>query len=283
MRPTDPSVYLRAMSRNTSRALIAALLLLATGACSAGPTEPASQAPPTAAPSLPASSAEQSCGVTAPAGVTVGDLQIPAEDDVTLNAAAVGTGPTGVVLLHQTNDGLCGWLPYATQLAARGFNVLAFDQRCTFGSSCVEGEQQYNLIGDVEAAVATLRERGAREVTLVGASLGGSVAIGACTRVEVTRCAALSPAVFDRKLGGVTANTAIGQVRRPLLVAIAPDDPDSALDEGRALVRRARKGVVTFVPLPAGSGHGWETVRTPTDPAAPSAFAGRLEEFLRAG
>lgn len=230
----------------------------------------------------PSSSAERSCGVTEPAGVSVEDLQITTADGIVLRAAAVGAGPRGVVLSHQTNNGLCGWLPYATQLAARGFSVLAFDHRCTFESSCVEGEQQYNLIGDVETAVVTLQQRGAREVALVGASLGGAVAIGACAQVEVTRCAALSPAVFDRKLGGgVTANTAIGQVRRPLLVAVAPDDPDSSLDEGRALVRRARKGVVTFVPLPAGSGHGWETVRTPTDPSSPSAFAGRLEAFLR--
>lgn len=277
------------MSRSAGWSLIVTLLLLAFSACATGPAGSAatSAVAPTAAssagPPSPSSSAEQSCGVTAPAGVRVEDLQIPAAEGVTLNAAVAGSGTRGVVLLHQTDAGLCGWLRYATRLAAEGFHVLAFDYRCTFASSCVEGEQQYDKIGDVEAAVATLRRRGATDVALVGASLGGSVAIGACAEVEVTRCVALSAAVFDLKLGGgVTANKAIGALRKPLLYAVAPDDPDSSLDEGRTLAGRARRGVVTFVELPAGSGHGWDTVNAPADPTQPSKFAGRLEGFLRA-
>lgn len=261
----------------------AAVLMVA--ACGAGPTTPAETVTPSVAPTPappPGSAAERDCGTTAPAGIRVEDLRIPAANGVTLNAATVGSGRRGVVLLHQTDNGLCGWLPYAFRLAGEGFAVLAFDRRCTFGSSCVEGAAEYNAIGDVAAAVDTLRERGATEVALVGASLGGAVAIGACAAVEVTRCAALSPAIFDRKLGGgVTANKAIATLRRPLLYAVAPDDPDSSLDEGRTLVARTRPGVVTFVELPAGAGHGWETVAAPGDPSTPSAFAGQLEDFLR--
>ena len=247
----------------------------------AGPVSSPAAATPVPSPS---SSAEQTCGVTAPAGLSVEDLSIPAADGVTLAAAAVGTGPRGVVLLHQTDDGLCGWLPYAFRLAGQDFAVLAFDRRCTFASSCVDGEAQYDALADVRAAVDALRERGVTEVALVGASLGGAVAIGTCQRVEVSRCAALSPAVFDLKLGdGVTANKAIGTLRKPLLVAVAPDDSDSALDEVRTVAARARPGVATFVELPAGAGHGWDTVNRTDDPAQPSAFAGRLEDFLRAG
>lgn len=110
------------------------------------------------------------------------------------------------------------------------------------------------------------------------------MAIGTCGEVAVTRCAALSPAVFGRKLGGgVTAENAIGKLRKPLLYAVAPDDPDSPLDEGRMLVGRAGTGVVTFVELPAGAGHGWDTVVAPGDPTTPSAFATQFEDFLRDG
>jgi dienelactone hydrolase len=278
------------MSRSATWALIATLVLLTAGACSAGPAQPVatpaapSAASSSAAPPAPSSSAEQTCGVTAPAGLPVEDLSIPAADGVTLTAAAVGTGSRGVVLMHQTNDGLCGWLPYAFRLAGEDFAVLAFDRRCTFASSCVEGEAQYNALADVRAAVDTLRERGVADVALVGASLGGAVAIGTCQRVEVSRCAALSPAVFDLKLGsGLTATKAIGALRKPLLYAVAPDDSSSSLDEGKQLTGRAADDVVTFVELPAGAGHGWDTVREATDPAQPSAFAGQLEDFLRAG
>ena len=274
----------------TTAVTVGALLLTGSG-CGSG--QPASvDSSPASTPMVttpnprasPSTDAEETCLSAAPPGVKTEDVTVSVPQGPKLNAIAVGEGAQGVVLLHQTNDGLCGWLPYAYRLAGLGFHVLAFDFRCTFGSGCAKGEQAYAVIDDVDAAVATLRKRGARQVALVGASYGGAVAIGACTKVDVSRCAALSAALFDNKLGGgVTANTAIAELRRPLLFAAAPDDPDSPIEADRALAGRARKGVVTFVELPAGAGHGWDTVATPGDSRTPSAFAEQLEEFLRGG
>jgi hypothetical protein len=42
-------------------------------------------------------------------------------------AAVLGTGPVGVVLSNQSDQNLCGWLPFANTLAARGFRVLVYD------------------------------------------------------------------------------------------------------------------------------------------------------------
>ena len=131
------------MTRNLGRALVLIMTVLVVAGCGAEGPEPGAQASSpsvVASPSpSPSSSAEQTCGVVAPAGVTVEDLQLEAAGGVTLNAAAVGSGKQGVVLLHQTNNGLCGWLPYATRLAGEGFSVLAFDFRCTFASSLPRG------------------------------------------------------------------------------------------------------------------------------------------------
>jgi dienelactone hydrolase len=70
------------------------------------------------------------------------------------------------------------------------------------------------------------------------------------------------------------------QVRVPLLVAVAPDDEYSPIAEVRALLRRARPDLTQFVQLPAGAGHGWDTVNDPADPSRRSAFSGRLVGFL---
>jgi dienelactone hydrolase len=130
----------------------------------------------------------------------------------------------------------------------------------------------------VATAVATLRRSGARKVAVVGASAGGAVAIGSCVVVDIRGCVALSPALFDLKLGDrLTAKIAIARARAPLLVADAPDDSDSPITEVQTLLRRARPGVVR---LPAGAGHGWDTVNDPNDPHRRSAFSARLTTFL---
>jgi hypothetical protein len=95
----------------------------------------------------------------------------------------------------------------------------------------------------------------------------GAVAIGSCVVVDIRGCVALSPALFDLKLGDrLTANIAIARARAPLLVADAPDDSDSPITEVQTLLRRARPGVVLFVRLPAAAGHGWDTVNDRDDP-----------------
>jgi dienelactone hydrolase len=176
-----------------------------------------------------------------------------------------------VSLPASRNSGSCG---LSTQ-------VLLFDRRCTGNSSCPTGEKANRHAADVATAVATLRRSGARKVAVVGASAGGAVAIGSCAVVDIRGCVALSPALFDLKLGDrLTAKIAIARARAPLLVADAPDDSDSPITEVQTLLRRARPGVVLFVRLPAGAGHGWDTVNDPNDPHRRSAFSARLTTFL---
>jgi pimeloyl-ACP methyl ester carboxylesterase len=128
------------------------------------------------------------------ATVKISDLALKATDGVTLRATAVGSGQRGVILLHQTDNGLCGWLPYAGYLAIRGFHVGLFDFRCTFNSGCADGEKAYNVAADVVAIATALRKRGARSLAVVGASYGGAVALGTCAAVQADACIALSPA-----------------------------------------------------------------------------------------
>lgn len=274
-------------------AVVMALIVALLGGCAPNPAAAPSDDPPTRAGASSAASTatpsrtpntrvEQACGLEAPAGVAVHDVTLRATDSVRLAAAVLGSGRRGVVLLHQTDNGICGWFPYAGYLASRGYHVLLFDRRCAGNSTCPSDEAAYHHAADVDSAVADLRRRGAAKVVIVGASLGGAVAIGSCAVVHASGCVALSPAIFDLKLGGrLTATNAIHRVRVPLLVAVAPDDPDSNLDEVDTLLRRARPGVVQLVQLPLGAGHGWDTVNDPTDPTRHSPFSDQLLTFLQ--
>ena len=56
-------------------------------------------------------------------------LRFFAVDDTPLEGVVLGSGPRGVVLAHASDGSFCEWLPYARDLAAAGYRVLAYDSR----------------------------------------------------------------------------------------------------------------------------------------------------------
>lgn len=273
--------------RRTARAAVL-VLALAVAACG-GQSRPAeeSRAPsPSTSPSGPVSALEQRCGTPVPPGVPVRALNLPSADGVRLAAAELGSGPRGVVLLHQTDrPAMCGWVPYAGYLATRGMHVLLLDMRCAGESTCpTDLARATNVLADTAVAVSTLRRLGATTVALLGASRGGAVAITAAARLPgIARAVALSPALFDVDYGGgATTTNSIPRLKAPLLYAVEPEDSDSDVAQGRALVARAPAGRVTFTLLPTYAGHGWDTVRSFGGAEKWSPFAADVHAFLTA-
>ncbi len=97
-----------------------------------------------------------------------------------LRAAVAGAGSTGVVLANQSDNNACEWLPFPAYLAAHGMRVLAFD----YGGGDPSAE--------VQAAARFLRERGARRLVLIGASIGGAVVIDAGVHLRPEPAAVVS-------------------------------------------------------------------------------------------
>jgi alpha-beta hydrolase superfamily lysophospholipase len=97
----------------------------------------------------------------------------------------VGNGPDTAVFVHESGtQGLCGFWPYADWLAsAEGVRSVLFNQ-CAYGvSQCAAIDEAREWIAATEAAVARARDHGARRVTIVGASVGGIVALHAATSI----------------------------------------------------------------------------------------------------
>src|SRR6266540_1294825 len=88
-------------------------------------------------------------------------------------AAVLGSGGNGVVLSNQSDQNLCGWLPFGKVLAERGFRVLLYD----YGAAT-------DPAGDVALAAAKLRSLGAGTVQLVGASEGAKASLIAATTLQ---------------------------------------------------------------------------------------------------
>ena len=186
-------------------------------------------------------------------------------DRVRLIGVELGSGPRAVILAHQGGAGegpwLCAWMRYARQLALQGYRVLAFDHR-GFGSS---GRTNHwsritRVDFDVLAAIQVMRARGARQIVLAGASLGGAAVLSAAalsrTPVEGVISFA-SPQVFGR----VDALAASRALRVPALF-VSADADDNFADEARALYEGCGSPDKQLAIVP-GTVHGAPVLRDP--------------------
>jgi pimeloyl-ACP methyl ester carboxylesterase len=233
----------------------ALLALLATIAGCGGDGDSAAReaAPPTTA-AAPATTATSNCGADASAHA----IRFRTSDGLSLAGAVVGSGPVGAVLIHEFPLDYCGWWPYARYLSHRGVQALAFDLRCFGSSPCPNGRG--HAVTDVAAAVAELRRRGVRRVALVGASMGGSIAVVAAAQLHPAAVVDLSG---ERNTTGLTpgidanAGAAARRVTAPSLFAVAHGDRYVTVADMRAVAGRVRSPTSRVIVLPAAAGHGW--------------------------
>ena len=74
---------------------------------------------------------------------------------------------------------------------------------------------------DLEAAIAYMRAKGAKQVVLIGASMGGTTVIELASESQVQGVAALSP---PAEFGRINALTAVESMVIPLLLIVAEND-----------------------------------------------------------
>ena len=134
-------------------------------------------------------------------------VSFPTQDGGTVFADVYGGGDRGVVLAHGGRFNKESWAKQAQMLADAGFRVLAFDFR-GYGKSHGPGQADiYSapLHLDVLAAVRYLRKGGAKNVSVVGASLGGGAA------------------------GDASIASEQGEINRLVFLGSAPDGPAEKL------------------------------------------------------
>jgi pimeloyl-ACP methyl ester carboxylesterase len=153
------------MKLRTCTLLSVVVTLVALVACGT----PAPAPPPTPTPSPAAIPTE-----TAPPPVLVEEVSFTTDDQVRLSGTLFGEGELAVILAHQGTQGTdqTSWQPFAKLLAQEGFTALTFDFR---GRGQSEGTLELSeLVRDVRAAEALLRDRGLTRIVCMGASMGGT-------------------------------------------------------------------------------------------------------------
>lgn len=154
-------------------------------------------------------------------------VSFPTEDGGVVFADLYGTGDRGVVLAHGGQFNKESWTKQAEALVLSGFQVLAIDFR-GYGKSHGPGDSDpmdAPLHLDVLAAVHYMRKNGAKSVSVIGGSMGGSAAGDASI--------ASQPGEINRLvLLGAAPNAPADKLKSPILYIVARDD---ASDEGPRL------------------------------------------------
>jgi pimeloyl-ACP methyl ester carboxylesterase len=148
-------------------------------------------------------------------------VSFPTEDGGVVFADVYGASDRAVVLAHGGRFNKESWAAQAGTLVAAGFEVLAIDFR-GFGKSHGPTDKNppdppFQL--DVLAAVRYLHKNGAKSVSIIGGSMGGSAAGDASILSQ--------PGEIDRLvLLGAAPNSPAEKLKSPILFIVARDDAE---------------------------------------------------------
>lgn len=141
------------------------------------------------------------------------------EDGWTIHADLYGTGDRGVVVAHGGRFTKASWEKQAPEVVRAGFRVLAIDLR-GFGLSKegpASARADFGSPLDVLAAVRYLRKSGAKRVSVVGGSMGGTAAADASAQA--------GPGEIDRVvLLGAYASVPAEKLKVRTLFIVSRDD-----------------------------------------------------------
>ena len=269
--------------------LLAAALLLAACARAGEATLEATEAPP-AATAQPTSSPTLQPTITptpepressTPQPVYSYETQpvsFTAQDGLKLAGTLFHSkGDVAVLFVHMAgnDDDQKDWIPFANQVAQRGFSALTFDMRCHGATECRGGREPgwVTLSWDMQAAIKLLRDKGYKRIVCVGASMGGRACVTTAFDEELAGLIVISGTASDDP-----TKQDINQMINPgmpKLFAVSENDPNlNRTADMKALFESAPEPK-SFHLLP-GKAHGTEFFKTQSG----SALSALIYEFL---
>jgi pimeloyl-ACP methyl ester carboxylesterase len=126
-----------------------------------------------------------------------------ASDGETLFGDLYGALPSrrAAILVHGQQWDASGWRDVAQQFVSRGVPALALNLRGYDGSTGKTTEfappAEWSPVADLRAAKALLRDRGAREIALVGASMGGHAILASSFDADIECIVSVSAPVVS--------------------------------------------------------------------------------------
>jgi len=166
----------------------------------------------------------------------------------TRHAAEYGTGPV-VVIAHQSDQSRCDVVGIARWLRDNHYAAVVVD---------LAGDWD----GILAATVKAMRDRGSTSVQLLGASMGGNVAMIVASEVSPPVNSVVSLGGERRVQGGYDADKAVARSQVPLFIVTSEDDGLLTGDEARILLSESASTDKKTLILP-GMLHGFAMLDGP--------------------
>src|SRR3989344_2272608 len=150
-----------------------------------------------------------------------------------------GGGEKAVLLLHMMPASRASWIAFANKLVAEGWSALSIDLRghgeSISGPSGTldyknfsDGEHQASIV-DVESGIEYLVQRGMKEISIAGASIGANLAlVYAAEHPNIHSVILLSPGLDYRGVNTEAVAPKISEPTRVYLIASQEDDYSAA-------------------------------------------------------
>jgi len=236
--------------------VVIALSVVLAGCTTDPPSRPPTTTSAPAATPAPPPPAELCGGPTTPAQ----SFWLSAPGGAQLYAAVVGAAfTTTAVFVHEAGPrGLCHFWPYADWLAkTNGVRSMLFSQCGAGASQCPPGNAADQWLEVTTAAVTWARAHGAGQITLVGASAGGIVALQVAASIHPPVAAVVNLSGARRWMG-LDSLAAARRLQVPALFAVAPGDSLVSVGTMQRLYQAAPVRAKRLVVLAEGAGHGSE-------------------------
>jgi len=190
------------------------------------------------------------------------DIDLTTSDGVNIKATYYeGNTPHGIILLHMVARTRADWEPFALELQAKGYKVIAIDLRghgqSNLNWQSFASRDFNNMIEDVRAAKDFLNAKSAKVIAIIGASVGANIALNyAAEDSDIRTVVMLSPGIDFR---GVKTDRTIKEFDRPILLVASSEDSYSA--ESSAKLHNLSASKDAKLEMYEDVGHGTEMFR----------------------
>jgi dienelactone hydrolase len=154
------------------------------------------------------------------------------------------SGTVGIVIVHQANQDLCDSASWAMKFSGLGYLAIA---------PTLDGIEP---VGEIGASVAYLRQHGAKQVVLLGASMGGTAVLQTAVELKPPVQAVVSvsgPSAYS----SMDALSAVPKLTVPVFYSAGALDTDFAFDETNLYHATTEKDKVLDI-MPGDSSHGFD-------------------------